>query len=469
MASQLDPSNYLLSVIVPAYNDRFTIRELIRRVMNVPVPKEVIVVDDASTDGTTEVLDELKKIYSIRMVRHEHNQGKGAAIQTGIKEAKGDFIVIQDADLEYDPNEYPVLLQPLLSGEADVVYGSRFMSGPRRVHLYWHMIGNRLLTSLCNVLCNLNLSDMESCYKVFRSDIIKSISLSSKRFGFEPEVTMKLAKLRCVFYEVPISYHGRTYEEGKKIGFKDAVEAFFVILKNWIMDDLGCIENQTLVRMAQYYQYNRSMFQQIQSHLGTRVLEIGSGIGNISKFLIDRPLTLLSDINPVYLRILKRRFGIYENVIIHYLDVNSPDVQELRKHRLDTVLCLNVLEHIQKDDDVLTHFYEILESQGQMILLVPAHPSLFSTIDKNLGHVRRYNREELEAKIRRAGFQIVAMEYFNWIGAVGWWFSGKVLHQSKITSMSKWGFRLLKVLGNFGRIFRNRFGLSLIAVAKKHI
>lgn len=469
MPNQSSPSDYVLSVLIPTFNEKFTIRELIRRVTNVPVPKEVIVVDDASTDGTTEVLHELKKNYSIRIIRHGHNQGKGAAIQTGIKEAKGEFIVIQDADLEYDPNEYPLLLQPLLSGEADVVYGSRFMSGPRRVHLYWHMVGNKFLTFLCNILCNLNLTDMESCYKVFRSDIIKSVSLSSKRFGFEPEITMKLAKLNCVFYEVPISYHGRTYEEGKKIKFKDAVEAFFVILKNWMIDDLGCIEHQTLVRMAQFYQYNRSIFQQIQNHLGRRILEIGSGIGNISKFLIDRPLICLSDINPIYLRILKRRFGIYENVVINYLDVNSPDVQELKKHQLDTVLCLNVLEHIEKDDDVLIHLHEILENHGQIILLVPAQPSLFCSIDRNLGHLRRYNREELEAKIRRAGFEIVAMEYFNWIGAIGWWFCGKMLRQHKISSTSKRGFQLVQLLGRFDRVFKKRFGLSLIVVAQKQV
>jgi SAM-dependent methyltransferase len=156
-------------------------------------------------------------------------------------------------------------------------------------------------------------------------------------------------------------------------------------------------------------------------------------------------------------------------VVINYLDVNSPDVQELRKHQLDTVLCLNVLEHIERDDDVLTHLHEILENHGQIILLVPAHPSLFCSIDRNLGHIRRYNREELEAKIRRAGFEIVAMEYFNWIGAIGWWFCGKMLRQHKISSTSKRGFQLVQLLRRFDRVFKKRFGLSLIVIAQKQV
>src|ERR671913_1821473 len=204
-----------LSVIIPVCNERYTVRELVRRVIAVDVSKEIIIVDDGSTDGTSEILTALAVRYpdDVRVFRQPHNQGKGAAIRRGIQEATGEFLVIQDADLEYDPNEYPVLLKPLLSGEADVVYGSRFVAGYRRVHLFWHAVANKGLTLMTNVITNLNLTDMETCYKAFRTDLIKRIPLRSNRFGFEPEVTVKVAKLGCRVFEVPVSYHGRDYSE----------------------------------------------------------------------------------------------------------------------------------------------------------------------------------------------------------------------------------------------------------------
>ena len=222
-----------LSVIIPVYNERYTVRELIRRVVAVDVSKEIVMVDDGSTDGTSEILDALAGRYPdvIRLFKQPFNQGKGAAIRRGIQEAIGEFLIIQDADLEYDPGEYHILLKPLLSGEADVVYGSRFVAGYRRVHLFWHTVANRFLTLATNVLTNLNLTDMETCYKAFRTDLIKRIPLRSNRFGFEPEVTVKIAKLGCRIFEVPISYHGRDYSEGKKIGWKDGIAAFWHIVR----------------------------------------------------------------------------------------------------------------------------------------------------------------------------------------------------------------------------------------------
>ena len=194
-----------LSVIIPVYNERYTVRELVRRVVAVDVPKEIVMVDDGSTDGTSEVLASLVERYPevVRLFTQPHNQGKGAAIRRGIQEATGEFLIIQDADLEYDPTEYHILLKPLLSGEADVVYGSRFVAGHRRVHLFWHAIANKLLTLATNILTNLNLTDMETCYKAFRTELIKRSPLRSNRFGFEPEVTVKIAKLGCRIFEVP--------------------------------------------------------------------------------------------------------------------------------------------------------------------------------------------------------------------------------------------------------------------------
>ena len=221
-----------LSIVIPVYNEKNTIEKIIGRVQNVnlELDKEILLVDDGSTDGTQEILRKLET-DEVKIFIHEINQGKGKALQTGFSKASGDFVIIQDADLEYDPKEYPQLLAPLLDGRADAVYGSRFLGGPHRVLFFWHYLGNKMLTTFSNMLSNLNLTDMETCYKVFRKEILDKITLKSKRFGIEPEITLKLAKLKCRIYEVPISYSGRDYSEGKKIGWKDGIAAIFHIIR----------------------------------------------------------------------------------------------------------------------------------------------------------------------------------------------------------------------------------------------
>jgi glycosyltransferase involved in cell wall biosynthesis len=228
-----DAQRVKLSVVIPVYNEEKYVREIVERVRKVPLNKEIILVNDCSTDGTRAILEnELAKLSDVRIFHHAVNQGKGAALATGFAQATGDIVIIQDSDLEYDPQYYPKLILPIVDGHADVVFGSRFAGGDsHRVLFFWHSVGNKILTLMSNMFTDLNLTDMETCYKVFRREVLQKITVEEKRFGFEPEITAKVAKMGCRIYEVGISYHGRTYMEGKKIGWKDGVRAFWCIVK----------------------------------------------------------------------------------------------------------------------------------------------------------------------------------------------------------------------------------------------
>jgi glycosyltransferase involved in cell wall biosynthesis len=221
--------------VIPVYNERNTITEIVKRVQEVDLEKEIIIVNDNSSDGTWEILKGMTG-DNLKIIFHDKNQGKGASLKRGFQEVTGDIVIVQDADLEYNPQEYHMLIQPILEGKADAVYGSRFLGGPHRVLFFWHYVGNKLLTTLSNMFTNVNLTDMETCFKAFRSSLLGRIEIKSKRFGFEPEITAKLAKLKCRIYEVPISYSGRDYSEGKKITWKDGIAALFWIIRYNIFD-----------------------------------------------------------------------------------------------------------------------------------------------------------------------------------------------------------------------------------------
>jgi glycosyltransferase involved in cell wall biosynthesis len=465
-----------LSILMPVYNERTVVERCISLVLTAPLPenmeRELVIVDDCSTDGTFDILQRLAAAFpQIELYQHPKNRGKGAAVRTAIEKATGDFSLIQDADLEYDPSEYPRLLRPLLTGHADAVFGSRYMAGEQtRVLLFWHSMINKGLTLVSNMFCNLNLTDMETCYKVFRTDLLKSIPIRSDRFGFEPEIVMKSAKRKLRIYEVPISYHGRTYEEGKKIGWKDGLKALGVVLKFWLIDDLyatpygrGVLNN--LTGTPQYLSW---LSQKLRPHVGDEVLEVGAGIGNIAGRLMGRRvLYVAAEKDPLHLHALRNRFLRTPNVVVQSLDPEIADEVAGLGNNFDTVLCLNVLEYLEDPDAVVRSLRGALKPHGSLVILVPQGPALFGALDRSLGHKRRYSQASARHLVESQGFTVERSYSFNKAGTPPWWVYSRLLGSRninkpvlKIFDKTVWMWRRLDGLMPWR-------GLSLIMVARK--
>ena len=461
-----------LSVVIPAYNEAKTIREIVARVKAVPVEKEILIIDDGSKDGTREILREMDGVEGVRVFLQPKNQGKGAAVSVGFRHATGDVVVVQDADLEYDPMEYLKLLAPIEQGHADVVYGSRFLGGgARRVLYFWHTVGNRFLTLTSNMFTNLNLTDMETCYKMFRREVVQSMTIESRRFGIEPEITAKVARRGYRVFEVPISYYGRTYEEGKKIGLKDAFSAVWTIVRHAVREaeDPANVGHVTLARMGKLEPYNRWLADRFEKVLGSRVLEIGAGFGNMTRHLTPRELLVASDLDPVALEYLRGAFREDGSVrIASYRFPLSPEQRrELAALSLDTVVCLNVLEHIEDDRATLDDLFAVLRPGGRLILLVPAHARLYGSLDEHLRHFRRYEKTELEQKVRSAGFVVEDLRFLNRPGVFGWWVNGRVLRRRVLPRGQLSLFKLVLPLLKSEETSPPDWGLSLLAIARK--
>jgi glycosyltransferase involved in cell wall biosynthesis len=454
-----------LSVIVPAYNEQYLIGSSLARLGVLgesPLLESVkiIVVDDGSSDGTAEAIRVFRESIESReadpkiswvWVRHRKNSGKGAAIRTGLQHVDTELVVIHDADLEYSPRDLLSMVEVFLCEDADAVFGSRFMSGGHKRALFFrHALGNKLLTFLCDLVCDLNLTDMETCYKMVRAELLKSIPLESSTFDVEPELAIKLAKRGARVFEVPISYSGRTYGEGKKIGWRDGFRALWAILhyaasgKIYVDDAHG---GEILDRLNRAPRFNQWMADVIRPYVGDRVLEIGAGTGNLSMQLMPRSVYWATDINRHYLDYLLKLRASRPYMRVAFTDAADASTFPAGQS-LDTVVCLNVVEHIQDDIAALRNIRGVLSEGGRAIILVPCGPWLYGTLDEVLGHFRRYTPDELASVCAEAGFQVERILTFNKPGVPAWWFNCRVLRRKTF------GLAQIRVLNLLTPLFR---------------
>ena len=477
-------SSTTLSVIVPAYNEQYLIEGSLNGLAVLDEsPRlqqiKVIVVNDCSTDATAEAIRRFQsrlessqdfKKFTWIWLQHEKNMGKGAAIRTALEHVDTELVVMHDADLEYHPRDLLQMLELFLFEDADAVFGSRFMPGGyKRALFFRHAVGNKFLTFLCDLVCDLNLTDMETCYKMVRADLLKSIPLQSSTFDVEPELAIKLAKRGSRIFEVPISYSGRTYAEGKKINWKDGVRALWAIFRYSLSDKIYAADGhggEILLRLNRAPRFNGWMADAIRPYVGNRVLEIGAGIGNMTKHLLPRMVYWATDINPEYLDSLERLKT--NRPYLHAARVDGTDGNSFPAgESFDTVICLNVVEHLADDHQALRNIWNALEEGGRAIVLVPNGPKLFGTLDEVLGHCRRYTEDQLIQAGQAAGFRVEELLKFNRPGVPAWWLNGQVLRR---TTFGLGQIRMLNFLTPLFRVIDPWLPLpplSLIAIFRK--
>ncbi len=496
-----------LTVLVPVFNEQHLVTASLERLQVLeqsPLLErlQVVVVDDSSRDRTPAVLEAFAAARGIRLEpplphaprtsgaipvvergsgRHgktdwvflqlARNGGKGAAVRAGLHRAECAITVIHDADLEYHPRDLVRFIPIFVEEQADAVFGSRFAGGAaRRALLFRHELGNRLLTFLTNLVTNVNLTDMETCYKAVRTSLLRSIPLVSDDFRLEPELTIKLAKREARIFEVPISYSGRTYQEGKKIGWRDGFRALGAILRFWWSDNVyqkDAWGSQILGRMGRAPRFNAWMADTIRPFCGQRVLEIGSGTGNLTRRLVPRDQYVASDINPLYLQTLQGLTADRPYLDVTLTDVTRGETFPRPEGGFDTVVCLNVVEHVADDVGALRNIGSVLAPGGRAIVLVPQGPEIFGTLDEVLGHQRRYTVETLGKLAAAAGFRVKELVHFNRVGRPAWWLNGKVLGRRDFGLMQIMALNLLTPLF---RLVDKRLpfdALSLIALMEK--
>jgi glycosyltransferase involved in cell wall biosynthesis len=455
----------LLSIIIPVFNEINTVEEIVRRVRKAPFDHEIIIIDDGSNDGTVDVL---KKIQSdspeIKVIFKEDNEGKGAAIREALPFISGNLVAIQDADLEYYPDELGPMIKVIEEGKADVVFGTRFL-GPHRVFFFTHYVASKALTVVCNLLFNTILSDMGACYKMFRTEIFKAMPFRAHGFGFDAEVSGYVFRKKFRVYEMPISYNGRTYEDGKKLRWGDAFPMLYQLLRmRFTTLDIG---EETLFRLQSVNKYYQIFYERVKPLIGDRVLEIGSGNGNFTRFLLGREKVVATDLSENHLQTLRQRFVQNDRVGIHFYDAAQRPSEDIKKQNINTVVCLNVLEHIEDDKAALQSMKEILIPGGRLILLVPCIKALYGTLDEGLDHFRRYTKKELQDRVTEAGFEIEDTFFYNMWGVPGWFINGRILRRRVLPKFQLYFFTLLHPLVRMEQYFKTPFGISVIVIAKK--
>jgi len=472
-----------LTVIVPVFNEEYLVEQSLKRLF---VLKEnpllsniqVIIVNDHSSDRTEEALNKFAltlrnddSAMNWKFISHEKNYGKGRAIRTALKYAENEITVIHDADLEYHPKDILRMIPLFLSEGADAVYGSRFFSHDfRRILMFRHQLGNKFLTFISNLVSNLNLSDMETCYKAVKTSLIKSIPLISNDFRIEPELTIKLAKRKAKIFEIPISYSGRTYSEGKKINWRDGFKAIGAIIRFGFTDNIFNEDefgSQILSRLSRAQNFNLWLAETVSPYVGKKVLEIGAGIGNLTLKLTPRQEYHATDINPLYLQIIENLQHNKPYLKVSFLDVNDTTGLTATNNIYDTIICLNVIEHVENDSLALRNIANLLEKGGKAIIMVPKGQWLYGSLDKVLGHKRRYSEKLLYDLAHQTGFKIAKLIYFNKISTLPWYFNGKIL---KRRTFGYWQILIMDTIIPIAKIFDKIVpmpALSFIAIFEK--
>lgn len=484
-----------LSILVPIYNERIYLREVFSRICAVSFPRvissvEIIAINDGSRDGTEEWLRELQNDFrerfgkklsipsSFHFLSHGENRGKGFAVRWGIDCSTGDLVVIQDADLEYNPADYLQLLEPLLSNQAEIVFSNRFSGAKRRILFFRHALFNKALNLLMNLCSNSGFTDIGSGYKAFKGNLLRSLNLSSERFGIEVELAARAAQTGARIFEVGISYQGRSYEEGKKIGWKDGIAAVFHTVKFVLLDRVpykpGIKQTLNALDVASDLLYKAPLAEELERlHLGPEktALEIGAGIGSITQLLVSKFKTVVaSDIDPEMAVRLAERFHYVEGFSSVVWDASRragdpANPQEIRLGKFDLIVAFNVLEHLPDASLAIAEWKKLLTPEGKLLILVPFSKKLFTPVDRAIGHYTRYSKSELTQLFKEQGVQVSRMRYLNPLGILGWVINGKILKRDFLPEGQISLYRAMKpFVSPFERLLEKFVGLSILAV-----